>query len=268
MTNILKKITDKTMATLLKKEIVLPSNYLETFNKNAKDNNLSTSEALEDEINTFMIDEMNKINHISNQTIENIDKLVSYSNDVCDAIEDNDSNKIDSISHEITALKHEIENLMKNMYRDDLTKQYNKKWLYNNLVDSQDKIKNKYQTLFLKINDIEYISKEYSDIIGNNVIKFIINTIIEKIKYSPNEYSFVRYSNDTFIIFFQKEKNDLHTYIHDIDLFIKNSTLKTKSGLMLKTSFSYTIKTNYKDQEFLSFIEDLSTEITQKELEN
>jgi GGDEF domain-containing protein len=266
MTNKLKKITDKTFASLLKEEIVLPSNYFETFNENAITLELNGIDSIEFEIETFLNEEMKKINQLSVETLSKMEEFATITDEANSAILEQDTKKINTIGQEVLKLKKELESLIEQVYIDDLTKAYNKKWIYNTFLDEEEKVENIHKFVYLRINHIDYIAQEYNEIIANNIIKFIINTIYKNIKYNSKAYNLVRYSNDIFVFIFNEETEDINTNIAELQSLIANATLKTKSGIMIKTDFSYAIDKNTKKQPFLELLEQLSNVVEEKDL--
>ena len=59
----LKKITDKTVQDLLQNEIILPSSYFESFDKNAKDIKVDITDSdFEKEVSEVLVQELKVIN--------------------------------------------------------------------------------------------------------------------------------------------------------------------------------------------------------------
>ena len=83
-----------------------------------------------------------------------------------------------------------------------------------------------------------------------------------------NNYEITRISNEKFILIFKDITKEIDSQIFHIQDKIQKSTLKTKSGVMLKTNFCYTSKIVQAKQDFYEFLEEGEEQIALKELDN
>ena len=119
----LKKITDKTVQDLLQNEIILPSSYFESFDKNAKDIKVDiTDNDFEKEVSDVLVEELKLINDYMGKTIKNIDNLSIATQEAQVAIAQKDVSKLNTINSSLNDIKDEMEALKGLVYLDSLTK--------------------------------------------------------------------------------------------------------------------------------------------------
>jgi GGDEF domain-containing protein len=256
----LKIITEKTIVKLLKEEIVLPTTYFKTFKENSENLNVSLDDKnFEQEISKILQIEADKINTLMDKTMSHIDTLSKETTNAKNAIEQNDKNQLEKITKNINELQKEVNALMEQVYLDALTKTKNKKWIFNKYLNNTDKFQNDGILLSIQINDIAHITKQYGEILANNVLKYICNFIDKKLANENIEYTFCRYTNDTFFIFIHNQDiRYLNSLLKNFQNELMKLTLKSNSGVILKTSFEYILEQFYKNDNFYSLLENLN----------
>ncbi len=263
MKNKLKKITDNTVNDLLQNDIILPSQYFQAFDKNAKilDTDINDKN-FEKEVNDVIVKEFETINGYMTQTAANIEKLSNATKDAKAAIVNRDEAELTKIYKEIQSLQNEIANLQTEMYIDSLTKTYNKKWIYSQFVDIDDNIQNDGIMVLVNISDYDYIQQTHGNLIGDNLIKFLSNYINKYLKEEGIDYKMARYSSNNFLIFFNDARiNDVRVVLNNIQKSLLNTTLKSKSGIIIQTSFYYTLSQHKTNDSFQHVLETLTTKI-------
>lgn len=263
MKNKLKKITDNTVNDLLQKDIILPSQYFQTFDKHAKllDTDIK-DENFEKEVNQVIVKEFETINGYMTQTEQNIEKLSHVTKDAKTAIKNRDEAELTKIYKEIQSLQNEIASLQTEMYVDSLTKTYNKKWIYSQFVDIDGNIQSNGIMALINVSDYNYIQETHGNLIGDNLIKFLADYINRHIKNEGTQFKIARYSTNMFLLFFNESSiNEVRTLINNIQKGLLNTTLKSKSGIMIQTSFYYTLNQYKKEDSFHSILESLTTKI-------
>ena len=256
----LKIITEKTIVKLLKEEIVLPTTYFKTFKENSEKLDVSLDdENFEQEIGKVLQIEADKINTLMDKTINHIDTLSQETTNAKNAIEQNDKNQLANITKNIYELQKEVNSLIEQIYLDALTKTKNKKWIFNKYLNNTDKFQNDGILLSIQINDIAHITKQYGEILANNVLKYICNFIDKKLANENIEYTFCRYTNDTFFIFIHNQDIQyLNSLLKNFQNELMKLTLKSNSGVILKTSFEYVLDKFYKNENFYSLLENVN----------
>jgi len=264
----LKKITDKTVQDLLQNEIILPSSYFESFDRNAKDIKLDiTDEEFEKEVSDVLVEELKNINEYMKKTIKNIDNLSKATKDAQEAIVNKDESKLNEINTSISGIKEELDSLKALVYLDALTKVYNRKWIYNQAIQEDGTIGYDGILLLIDINDFNYIVDKYGNLIADNVVIYISKFLSQKLKKESLTFDIARYSNDQFVLLIRDDNlSNVNSFVNNVRMEFSNSTLKSKSGLTFKTNFTFgatKFKANEEFQQVLETaanIEDLDNE--------
>lgn len=248
----LKEITDSTVNELLGNEIILPSNYLQCFDKHAKliDINLEDEE-FEKEINKLLLDEFNQINEYVNDATKTIDQAAEITQNAQIAIENKDHLALKELYKEITTLQNELQTMTDNVYKDYLTKAYNKKWLYHKYLSKDATFKEDALIILIKVKDYEYIAETYNKLIADNILIFITKFIKKKFKEEGIEFKISRYLTNKFIM--TLEPNDtttIDTFMSNVASLLSSTTLKSNSGIMLKPSYEFSVQEVQKDKPF------------------
>lgn len=266
----LKKITDITIQDLLQNEIILPSLYFESFEKNAKKLSVDIKDVkFKKEVSNVLIDELKHINNYMKKTIDSIDLLSEATDDAQQAIENKDEKKLKMINSSIGEMKNEINALKHLIYLDPLTKTYNRRWIYNHALDKEGMFKTNGLLLFINLTDCDYLTEKYGNQLADNVILYITKFIGEKCKSENLNFNIARYSSHQFVLFIAKETTEnIIPFIKNIRRELANTTLKSKSGLMFKTSFNFGIRPYEETENFQDTLERTATlSIQEKETE-
>ena len=260
----LKEITNKTFSKLLKEDIVLPSNYYETFDNFAKEYKINSEKKIHNSIDDLVKDEIKKLHELTDKTLQNMEIFVEFTDQAGDAIDQKDTRQLRAITKEIKTLQSDMEFLLSEIYKDDLTNLYNKKWIYKKLLDNEDRFKNNGNLYLIQIDNLDYIKKEYGELVASNIIRFIAKLINTKIEHNTNEYNFCRYLEDKLILTHNYYHHAMEDMIKEMQHYIENSTLKSQSGLMIKASFSYSKSTYKAKDSFHDLLESLDTKLLEK----
>lgn len=265
----LKKITDKTVQDLLQNEIILPSSYFESFDRNARDLSIDiTDSSFENEVSSVIVEELKNINAYMKKTIKNIDTLTEATQDAQEAIRNKDESKLKSINTSLIDMKNEIDELKNLIYLDSLTKTLNRKWIYNNAINEEGTFNEEGLLLFIDINDFNYIIDKYGNLIADNVIIYISKFLTHKFKKENIAFNIARYSTDQFILFIQNEELiNMISFINNVRLELSNSTLKSKSGLTFKTNFNFGL-IKYNSHDLFQTTLETAVELSIKDKEN
>ena len=174
--------------------------------------------------------------------------FVECTDQASDAIHQKDTQQLRALSKEIKNLQSDMESLLNEIYKDDLTNLYNKKWIYKKLLDSEDRFRNSGNLYLIQIDNLDYIKEEYGELVASNIIRFISKLINTKLEHNTNEYDFCRYLEDKLILTHNYYPHIMEDMIKEMQHYIENSTLKSQAGLMIKASFSYS-ESPYKAQD-------------------
>lgn len=263
MKNKLIKITDETVNSLLKNDIILPSTYFKEFDKNAKILNIDfEDDCFENEVNDVIVEEFKTINSYMTSTISNIQKISDATVNATTAIKNRDENELTKIYNQMEELKHEIDDLQNELYVDSLTRTRNKKWIYAEFVDKDGNTKQKGIMSLIFVNDYNYIKEEHGSLIADNLIRFISNFINRHFKEEGINFEIARYTKDRFIIiFYENTLKEVTTLLNNIQKSLFNSTLKSKSGILIKSSYKFNLMKYNQENNFQNMLELLLTDM-------
>jgi len=247
---ILHIISNETKDSINTMSIVTPSVYTSLFSKYASKHNTDLKNEQEYAKNIIQ-EECQTLTLLQENTSTNISNLSHSTIKAISAIKEKDESKLSEVLKETQELRLEIEKLKEAIYKDELTNTFNRKWLHDNYVYSDENHFKESGTLaIVDLNYFKLVNDTYGHVIGDKVLIFIAN----KLKLS--KYDVVRYGGDEFIILFP-QKIDLEQASELLNKIRENviaQKLKAHSA-MFRTSFSIGITQYNKDDSLESSIE-------------
>lgn len=259
MDNKLKTITDKTLNKLVHNQIILPSVYFKAFNESAQELNIDVfDDNFTIDIENILNEEFEQISSFMDKTIYNIDSLSKATNSVHKAIQNNDLKEIESVTNEIQKIKTEILNIKKLVFVDEVTNTLNRKWIYKRVLNENGEFLDSGVVVLVFINDYTTLLKKHGQSIADNVLIYIAKFLTKEFYNSEFNVDIAKYSDNKFLIF-SKDANltELQNYMAKVKTAILASTLKSKSGITLKTKFDFTIQSYKKGNKFQLTLDDL-----------
>lgn len=262
----LKKITNITINDLLNKDIIMPSIYFEKFNKNARTFDIKLEDSsFEKELNKILIEDFNSIERYMYTIEKNASIIKNAVEDTQKALLNKDINTLTDIYSQMGKLEKEVIDLNKKLFVDDLTSSNNRKWIYNKFLNDEGKFRKSGICILIDISDFEYINKEYGELLANNLIIFINNFIKENLEEEKIDFKISRFFDSQFLIFIEEKKEkEIFSLIFNIKQLLKNTTLKSKTGLVIRADYSYIISKYKEDQESKEIFEALFHELKEE----
>jgi len=246
---ILKIISNETITSVNEMNIVTPSIYKSIFTKNASNHKIDmddeerlTDSILDDKISTYQKIQENTNNNAL-QLSENTDKAIT-------AIKEKDETKLSEILQETQALREEIQKLKEAVYKDELTHIYNRRWLHDNFLDSNDKLIKNGTLALIDLNYFKDINDKFGHVVGDKVLIFIAYQL------SKIEHDVVRYGGDEFIIIFSDKftKKQALESLKNVRETILQKKLKADNA-SFKMSFSIGLSEFTKDSSLAEIID-------------
>ncbi len=259
MNKILKKITDETINELLLNDIILPSSYFQCFDKHAKtlDINLDDKE-FENKLNILIAQEFEDINEYASRTLKSLEQVTIATKDAKKAIKNKDESSLKKIYQEMEDLKIELDSVSNKIFKDNVTKTFNKKWIYNIFLKNNEKFKNNGIFILLEIDNSSYILENYGHLIYDNLQIFITKFISKKLKDEKFHYNIAKFNKKQFLIFLENEEiKETSNVIKNTRDLLEDTTLKSKSGILIKPNFSYSLTTYKQKENFSETVENL-----------
>ena len=210
----LKIITNETMKAIRKFDIVTPELFKETFITKAREHHIPID--LKELVNQSLDLTLHKIYEIEEQTVENTQILQQNIDMAKIAIDQQDSNLLEHVQEEMEELNHRIAMLEEQVYVDELTKAYNRKWLFEKCLIDERFTKNG-TLVFLDIDKFKQINDTYGHITGDKVL-----AMIAKLTKTVEDTKTVRYGGDEFIVISlaqdkQKIEQQMEMLSHSLD---------------------------------------------------
>jgi len=232
--------------------IVTPSMYSSIFRKHANSHNTDLDN--ETKItNAFLDGKIFLFENMQNKTSKHILKLSESTSRAISAIHDKDEDLLKKVLHETKELRREIEKLKENLYTDELTNSYNRKWLQDNILKTDTKMFKYAGVLALiDLNYFKSVNDTFGHVIGDKVLVFITNQLKEM------RENVIRYGGDEFIIIFSKNitKKMALSKLDKLREDILKKKLKSNSK-SFRISFSFGVR-EFKENDDLTDILELA----------
>lgn len=185
-TQFLEFITNIIIDKITKYNIITPPLFEEVFNKTFN------------ELNVYNFENKIVHNYYSNFEHNILDHTTTLSTNLENAsiaINNNDNTMIQSLKNELENLKIELEKTQDEIYKDHLTKVYNRRWFADKLT--MDNIFTSNGVLaFIDLNDFKKINDNLGHNIGDKVLQIVAHAF-SKIPHT----TVIRYAGDEFILF-------------------------------------------------------------------
>lgn len=138
----LEQITNLTINDLLNNKIILPSSYFEKFTYHAKEIEVNIEdENFSKEIKQFLINDFNTIEEYMKIIISSAITLQENAQNAQNAILNKDNESLNNIHVKMINLENEIKTLTEQLFIDEETKTFNRKWIYNKFLNKDGNFK-------------------------------------------------------------------------------------------------------------------------------
>ena len=166
------------------------------------------------------------------EVAQSVSDIKQSTKDVISAIDNNDGNALKSAYEQLKSYEARILSLEEDIYTDDLTGIYNRKYLFNHELDKQGQFKTDSVFLHVSINNFSQINKEHGHEAGDAVLKFVSKMCQKNLKVMG--IHFIRYLGVNFVAL---AKNSVSTKAsktcrNTVDLIL-GKKFKTHSGEVL-----------------------------------
>ena len=226
----LKIVTDDTLKELKSFDVITPDLYQDAFQSKLKDLGVETNLDVLSQNNIPVI--LDKILKIQQETKAGSKMLQENIDLATIAIDNKDAEALSSIKEHMIALQERINSLEEEVYIDDLTKAYNRKWLFDKiLVD--DKFEKPGVLTFIDLDKFKVINDTYGHIAGDKVL-FLISNVLRKL----DGVEVIRFGGDEFIMLsFEKDLEHIESFLTKINEGFKTKSFKFQ-GHTFKISLS------------------------------
>ncbi|BBG64949.1 diguanylate cyclase/phosphodiesterase (GGDEF & EAL domains) with PAS/PAC sensor [Hydrogenimonas sp.] len=221
-------------------DIVTPPIYSSIFSKIAQKHGLD-EESLIEATEVTIDEKIVQLLDLNRKSSEQVMSLDGASKKALKAMKEHDDELLNESIKETEALRREIEQLKESVYKDTLTRAWNREWLHANLLDDDGNFKNGYTMAMVDLNHFKEINDTLGHIAGDKVLKYISSHLMAL--GAP----VVRYGGDEFLVFFDspEESKKMEKCREEV----LNKRLKY-SDRSFTTSFSYGIHTCEEGEPF------------------
>lgn len=230
---ILQIVSNETKNSIDQMSIVTPSVYASLFSSFAAEHHVELEDEVSYSQDLLKVDCSTLIN-LQNKTSKNVQTLSNSTSKAISAIQTKDETTLNEVLKETQVLRAEIEKLKESVYKDTLTRTFNRKWLQDNYLNEESgKFLDSGVLAMIDLNYFKIVNDTHGHVIGDKVLIFIANEL------QKSGYKTVRYGGDEFIILFDKnitpqKASDILNEIREVII-----TKKLKAhNTVFRTSFS------------------------------
>ncbi|MFK5881846.1 MAG: GGDEF domain-containing protein [Sulfurospirillum sp.] len=239
----LHELTDETIKEIRKLDIVLPEIYNDIFYTKANDLGIKINEK---EKKKALIYAMNKIQKMKDETEKSTTLLKTNIQKARTAIVEKNDNDLKMIEEAVISLERKIIHLQEDLYIDELTRLYNRRWLYEKYLDLE-KFKYSGVFAFVDIDSFKSVNDNYGHLTGDKVLA-MIGSLLRKVE----DTFAIRFAGDEFILISENhDKNKLTKLLEAIRRNLEATNLKHENKTF-NITFSFGIvdfkeKNNFKE---------------------
>jgi diguanylate cyclase (GGDEF)-like protein len=107
--------------------------------------------------------------------------------------------KLEKILEEVAYLRRDIEKLKSSLFKDTLTKAYNRQWFYSNYMDGSERFTRNGVLAFIDMNYFKDINDNYGHLAGDKVLE------LTALHLKNTKANLVRYGGDEFLLLFDSD---------------------------------------------------------------
>jgi len=246
MANKLAEITDRVLKEVIKNEVILPSTYKEHFDNHAREMQIDLN--YEKMVEKATQKRLNEANDIMEKTYCNLDDLEKTTQDAQDAIVNQDIDKLALVTKEIADLKDALGSLKKQLHTDTLTRLYNRKWMFENVLDDGS-FTSEGTLVFIDLDKFKPINDKHGHVTGDKVLQYLAGFLKSKLK----GMDVIRYAGDEFLVISNNEQLEkCYMKMKKIQEDLLSKKLKASNGELLYLSFSFGLtrfeaRSNFRD---------------------
>jgi len=243
------ELTDEVVKEILKHEVIMPSLYQEIFVKVAKEKGIDLEDT--EKLKQFGSIELTLAKELMKKNREDMDTIYKCSNDAKEAIENQDTTKLNEISSRMLEVNKTITKQQNVVYKDPLTKLNNRIWI-NEKYLSDGKFANSGHLVYLLFDGVDETREKHGKVVCEKVTIYISSFLN---KLYP-EVELVKYSDKNFIYFLEgMERDELEDIFSDASAMLEAKKLKATDGEPLHLSFLHSIVEFNVDDHFRDVIE-------------
>lgn len=242
----LEELTDATIKEIRKLEIVLPEIYKDIFYTKADEMKIVISD---NDKEMAMIYALKKIQNLKDETEKSTSILKENVSNAKVAIANKDNIALGIIENNMIDLEKKISLLQQELYIDELTHLYNRRWLFEKFLQN-DTFQENGVFAFIDINDFKRINDTYGHMVGDKVLN-LLGKVLRRI---DNTFA-VRFAGDEFIVLSSAHnEEEIEKILHTVNHNLKSTNLKHHEKVFT-VDFAFGITKFSKDDSFKKILE-------------
>jgi len=252
---ILRQITSQTLKELSPKPIVLPEQYASKFRSLLLEQGIMSDDARATIVQEVSSTTLDHAQRLMDKTQDALGDLDGYVNTAREAIVTKDMASLDGVLGLIHSMQAEIEQLRGEVYVDSLTRIYNRKWIFDKLLDESGAFEFGGAMAFVDVNEFKLLNDNLGHDVGDRVLAHIGKTLKEATLHSisSKDLHVTRYAGDEFAILGEVDQKNLEKLLHKTQENTMEKTFKAKD-VTFKIAFSYGVTSFEEGEDFMSVL--------------
>lgn len=244
----LQELTDVTIKEIRKLEIVLPEIYKDVFYTKAQELGIVISE---DDKEMALIYALKKIQMLKDETEKSASALKENVTGAKIAIANKDNVALQLIEENMIDLEKKISMLQQELYLDELTHLYNRRWLFEKYLKN-DIFEEKGVFAFIDINNFKHINDTYGHIVGDKVLQ-----VLGKVLTRIDKTSAVRFAGDEFILISnQHTPAEMEKVLETVNTNLRTTNLKHNQQIF-HVDFAFGVSAFHEGESFKTVLEEV-----------
>lgn len=227
-------------------DILTPEIFNAVYAQIAKKHNIEDDESTKEQVNK----EIEKYLELQQKTTQQVDALSQNTSKAIEAIKHKDDTVLQEVQDETVKLKQELEKMKTALYHDELTNVYNRKWLFDNLVNKDHLFEGGGVMALIDLNYFKQVNDTFGHVVGDKVLVFV------SAQLRKSKGIVARYGGDEFLVFFENKSD--HKRVKQILVKIREDVLKKhlrSKNTEFRTSFSIGLARYGKDDKLEDILE-------------
>ncbi len=190
------------------------------------------------------------------EVAQNVSGIHQTTQDAINAIDSKDSGALKKAYLQLKDYEHRILELEEDLYRDDVTGAYNRKYLSNHELDENNQFKYEGVLIYLNIDNFRQVNKEHGHEAGDAVLKFVSRLLQNHLKSAG--VNLVRYMGVEFVCVVKKDvSTKAETILKETVDLVLGKKFKTHEGEILSIELQFSQQPFSKGQSFQEVYESL-----------
>lgn len=237
----LKKISDLTLQRLRKVDLITPPLFEKTYLEVAIGMGLSPAELMNVQLSRDLVDRsLSELEKVQQGTQESLFQLQTQTAKASKAIQEKDTQALESTQAEVDSLRQRLLELEKNLFEDNLTHIHNRHWLMERILEDGCFTSSGHMA-FVDLNKFKQINDSYGHLTGDKVL-ILVSSLMKLFHRSGETLHLIRYGGDEFLVIHETSGGDTFLHRELQDLRIKLSQREVYSrGMYFHVDFAYGI---------------------------